>query len=135
MSLTISDVRTALADVLGQIPDWRVTPYVGTQVNPPVLKVSRPAFDPRMVFGQSKAAHKFVVTAYVTIGAAEQGEQLLDTLCELTGATSLIAVVQNGALWSVDVDYCAVTNVGEVTAAEIAGAEYLVCPFEIEVVW
>ena len=135
MSVTIYDVRTALADVLGQIPDWRVTPYVGTQVNPPVLKVSRPSFDPRMVFGQAKAAHKFVVTAYVVMGAAEQGEQLLDSLCELTGATSLIATVQNGDLWSISVDYCSVTNVGEVTAAEIAGAELLVCPFEIEVVW
>lgn len=132
---TIAEVRPALADALAQIPGWRVTPYVGAAINAPMLKVSRPAFDPRMVFGQAKAKRSFTVTAYVTMGAIEHGEQLLDALCELTGETSLIAAVQDGANWSVDVDYAVVTNVGEVTAAEIAGAEYLVCPFEIEVVW
>jgi len=132
---TIAEVRDGLAVALGALDGWRASAYVGDQINPPCLKVARPAFDPRMVFGGSKAAHTFRVHAYASRGATEANEKILDALCEPSGYGSLLEAVQTGTNWPVTVDYAVVTNVGEVGLAEIAGVEYLTCPFDIEVVW
>ena len=51
-----------------------------------------------------------------------------------TGTVSLIAAVQNGANWSVSVDYAVVTNCGEVQVIQwIDGVDYLAVQFQIEV--
>jgi len=135
MTVTIADVRDGLARVLETIDGWRAGPYLGDQVNPPCFKIARPAFDPRMVFGGSKASHTFRVHAYASRGATDTHERLLDELCELSGTGSVIAAVQDGTNWPVTVDYAQVTQVGEVGISEIAGVEYLVVNFDIEVVW
>lgn len=134
---TIFDARQGLADALSTIPGWRASAYVGDQVNPPMIKVTMPAFDPRMVFGQSKAAHTFRCYAYATRAASESSERALDELAELTGDGSLIAAVQTSGNWTADVDYAVVTTVGEITVTQFGSdaAEYFVRPFDVEVVW
>ena len=133
---TIYQVRSALADVLSLIPGWSVgSPYVGDQVNAFTFKINRPAFDPRMVMQQSKAAHTFTVTAYAPRAVPEESEAALDALCELTGTGSLIATVQDGDLWSVTVDYAVVTQCGEIQAVDWDTTQFLACQFQIEVVW
>ena len=134
---TIHDVREGLAGALSTIPDWRASARIGDQLNPPHIKVSMPAFDPRMVFGQSKAQHTFRCFAYYTRAAGESAEVALDALAEPSGSGSLIAAVQDGDNWSVTVDYAVVTNVGEVSVTQFGTdtAEYFVRPFDVEVCW
>jgi hypothetical protein len=134
---TIADVREDMAAVLSTLADWSVSSYIGDQVFPRMIKIARPAFDPRMVFQQTKAVHQFKVTAYAPRATPETSEAALDALCELTGNTSLIAAIQDGSLWTVDVDYAQVTKCGAVYATQWVDSttEYLACDFEIEVVW
>lgn len=141
---TIADVRTELANVLSTIPGWSVAsfpsgaanPYVGDYVSTYMFKVSRPAFDPRVIFGESKIRLTFTVGAYAPRATPEESERRLDALCDLTGDDSLVATVQDGTRWAVDVDYAMVTQCGEVQAITwIDGVDYLACQFQIEVVW
>lgn len=134
---TIADVRTDLVNVLANIPGWSTSNgYVGDQLNTYSFKVSRSAFDPRMVFSQAKATHQFTVAAYAPRATPEVSEAALDALCELSGEGSLIATVQDGTNWSVIVDYAVVTNCGEVQSITwIDGVEYLAVQFTIEVCW
>lgn len=135
---TIAQVRAEIADVLTtNLTGWRASAYVGDQVNPPHIKVSMPAFDPRLVFSQAKSSHTFRCIAYAPRAATENSEALLDALCELSGTGSFIATIQDGALWSVSVDYAQVTNVSEVQVTTFGndGVEYLARSFDVEVVW
>lgn len=135
---TIAEVRADLANVLATIPGWTVqNAYVGDMApHAYSFKVARPAFDPRMVLQQAKAAHTFNVTAYAPRATPEVSEARLDELCDLTGTGSLIATVQTGSNWTVTVDYAQVVQCGEVQAVTwIDGVDYLVCQFQIEVVW
>ncbi len=134
---TIADVRTDLVNVLANIPGWSTSNgYAGDRLNTYSFKVSRSAFDPRMVFSQAKATHQFTVAAYAPRATPEVSEAALDALCELSGEGSLIATVQDGTNWSVTVDYAVVTNCGEVQSITwIDGVEYLAVQFTIEVCW
>jgi hypothetical protein len=135
---TIADVREDLIAVLGNIDGWSTqNPYIGDMApHPYSFKVSRPAFDPRMVLSQAVASHEFYVTAYAPRVTPEESEAALDALCELTGIGSLIARVQNSALWTVSINYAQVTRCGEVQSITwIDGVDYLACQFQIEVVF
>ena len=134
---TIQDVREALATAVGAIDGWRADAYVGEQINPPQIKVSMPAFDPRLVFGQSRVTYTFRCFAYYTRAAGDAGERELDALAAMTGAGSFIEAVQESDNWTATVNYAVVTNVGEVSVTQFGtdSAEYFVRPFDVEVCW
>lgn len=134
---TIAEVRANLVTIADSITGWTGSAYVGDTVNANTIKVQRPAFNPQMVFGGAKCEHTFRMVAYAPRTAGEYSEALLDELCELTGTGSLIAAVQDGANWSVTVDFAQVVEVGEVQLATYGQdtTEYLACPFQIKVVW
>ena len=139
---TIAEVRAGLVVAintgLGGTP-WYAAAYVGEQVNPPEIKVSLPAFDPRFVFGEAKKSVTFRVTAYATRAGGDASEILLDALCEPTGTTgSLIGAVQTSTNWAITVDFAQVTQVGEIGVTTYGTndvAEYFFRPFDVEVVW
>lgn len=136
---TIAQVRAQIATIGNAIPGWRASAYVEDAITVPMIKVSRPAFDPRLVFGQAKAAYVFKCVAYAPRVDAKRSETALDALAEPTGAGSFIAAIQTSSNWgSVTVDYAVVTQVGEVVVTTFGPndtTEYLACPFDVEVVW
>lgn len=140
---TLADVRANLKTILetiivsGTTSTWIATGYVGDQVNPPQFVVTRSSFDPRLVLNGTKAQHEFNVIAYMPRATPVESEAALDALAEPTGTASLIAAVQLSSNWSVTVDYAQVTQVGEVGVTQFGtdAAEYLACPFKIEVMW
>ena len=134
---TIAEVRDNLADICSTLTGWYGTTYVGDQINPGAIVVSRPAFDPRMVFSQVKAEHDFRLVAYAARGGSQASEAALDALCELSGDGSLIAAVQLSTNWTVTVDYAEVVLCGEVALTMFGAdaAEYLACPFDVKVVF
>lgn len=134
---TIAEVRQNLADIADSLDGWHGSQYVGDAAVAGVIKVFRPEFDPRVVFGGGVMQLTFRCVAYAKRVESRTSEAALDALAELTGAGSFIAAVANGDNWSVTVDYAQVVNVGEVSVSTFGsdGVEYLVCPFDIEVVW
>jgi len=129
---TVAQVRTQLAAIASGISGWRGEAYLGEQVNPPVVKVTRGAYDPRYVHADTTAAYKFTLLAYWVRGAGDAGEAALDAVAPL-----LVAAVQDSANWgAVDVEYAQVTQVGEVAVAQwLDSVEYFVLPVDVEVVF
>ena len=111
---TIVQIRDELAAVIDNISGWRTKAFLAEGVDAPVIKISRPAFDPRMVFQQAKQVATFQAKAYVSRGTGESGERQLEALAELTGSGSLAAMVQNGSNWSITVDIAQVTRIGQI---------------------
>jgi hypothetical protein len=133
---TIADVRDNLAEIANGVPGWYGSTYVGDSVAGRVIKVSRPAFDPRVVFGGSVMRLTFRCVAHAQRVDSAASEAALDELAELSGVGSFIAAVQDSDNWSTTIDYAVVTNVGEVSVVSWGdGVDYLVCPFDVEVVW
>lgn len=135
---TIAQVRSQLATIATGITGWTGTAYVGDSVDAPMIKVSRPAYDPRMVLSGGKTVATFRCTAYVKRADTAVNEAALDALAEPSGSGSFVAAVQTSSNWgSVSVDYAQVVNVGEtfLTAFGTDAGEYLACPFDVEVVW
>jgi hypothetical protein len=134
---TIAEVRQNLSDIVDGIDGWRGSGgYVGTSVDAGMVKVFRPEFDPRVVFGGGKMQLTFQCVAYDHLAEADQSERNIDALGELTGDGSFIAAVQNSDNWDVTVDYAQVTMVGQIAAVDWGdGVKYLACPFDVEVVW
>jgi len=133
---TIAEVRQNLADIAETIDGWVGSKYVGDSVDTRTIKVFRPEFDPRMVFGQGKTQLTFRCVAYTKRIDSSASEEAIDALAELSGDGSFIVAVQTSTNWDVTVDYASVTLVGE-TSLTVSGdgIEYLSCPFEVEVVW
>lgn len=133
---TIADVRAELATIAAGIGDWSGSSYVGDSVAAGTIKVFRPEFDPRVVFGGGKMMLTFRCVAYAKRIDSAFSEEALDALAELTGTGSFIAAVASSTNWTITVDYAQVVNVGEVAVANWGdGTEYLACPFDVEVVW
>ena len=133
---TIAEVRQNLADIAGTIYGWVGSQYVGDSVDTRTIKVFRPEFDPRVVFGGGKMQLTFRCVAYAKRADSAASELALDALAELSGSDSFIVAVGDSSNWDVTVDYAQVTSVGE-TALTVGndGVEYLACPFDVEVVW
>lgn len=134
---TIAEVRQNLSDIADTIDGWHGSRYVGDSFTKNVIKVFRPEFDPRVVFGGGKQQMVFRCAAYAPRIDSAGSEEALDALAELSGDGSFVAAVQESDNWSVTVDFAVVVNVGEVavTAPGGDGVEYLVCQFDVEVVW
>lgn len=134
---TFAEVRADLATIVGRINGWTGSGWVGDTVNANTIKVTSPAFDPRMVLGGGKCEHDFRLIAYVQRSASVDGEKRLDVLRDVTGTGSLLVAVQDGDNWTVTVDYAQVIEIGEVSLAQFGQdtTEYLACPFQVKVVW
>lgn len=136
MAATIEEVRQNLSDIADTLDGWYGSRYVGNKIERNVIKVFRPAFDPRFVLNAGKRSITFRCVAYAPFAESSASEQALDALCELTGTGSFIAAVQNSDNWSITVDYAQVTEAGEVElTTTLEGVAYLMCPFDVEVVW
>lgn len=132
---TIAQVRGNLATIASTLTGWQGSAYVGDAVTTGTIKVFRQPYDPRFVFGSAKAAIVFKCVAYAKRIESAASEAALDALCEPTGSGSFIAAVASSSNWSVTVDSAQVVEVGEVSLQSWGdGVEYLVCPFDVEVV-
>lgn len=130
---TIAQVRDGLADAITAGCGLRASGYMTDNVPHPVAHVFRGEMDPRMVMGKAKAAYPFIARVFVGRAAEVAAQKRLDELTEPTGAGSLVAAVEDGDNWSVDVDYAVVTSIGAVQNVLIADESVLFVDFEIEV--
>lgn len=132
---TVTEVRDDLAAVITAGTGLRAAPLVQDVMVAPIAIVSRRPFDPRMVLQQAKAAYQFTVTIYADRTDERAAQRKLDAYCELSGSTSVLAAIQDGSLWSEDVDYAQVTQIGDVQAVIIGESNYLAVEMAVEVVF
>lgn len=132
---TVTEVRDDLAAVITAGTGLRAAPLVQDIMVAPIAVVSRRPFDPRMVLQQAKAAYQFTVTIYVDRTDERAAQRALDAYCELSGATSVLAAIQNGSLWSKTVDYAQVTQIGDVVPVVAGESNYLIVQLDVEVVF
>lgn len=132
---TVTEVRDDLAAVITAGTGLRAAPLVQDVMVAPIAIVSRRPFDPRMVLQQAKAAYQFTVTIYADRTDERAAQRKLDAYCELSGSTSVLAAIQDGTLWSEDVDYAQVTQIGDVQAVIIGESNYLAVEMAVEVVF
>lgn len=132
---TVTEVRDDLAAVITAGTGLRAAALVQDIMVAPIAVVSRRPFDPRMVLQQAKAAYQFTVTIYADRTDERAAQRKLDAYCELSGSTSVLAAIQDGSLWSEDVDYAQVTQIGDVQAVIIGESNYLAVEMAVEVVF
>lgn len=156
---TVSDVRDSLAAAITAGTGLRATALVQDVLVAPIAVVSRRAFDPRLVFSQSKTAYQFTVTVYADRTDERSAQQQLDDWVDVVGIRdllletgdnwlledgsltsaesfpSVVLAIQDDALWGVTVHYAQVTRIGEVQAVIIGESNYLAIELEIEVVF
>lgn len=132
---TVTEVRDDLAAVITAGTGLRAAPLVQDVMVAPIAIVSRRPFDPRMVLQQAKAAYQFTITIYADRTDERAAQRKLDAYCELSGSTSVLAAIQDGTLWSEDVDYAQVTQIGDVQAVIIGESNYLAVEMAVEVVF
>jgi hypothetical protein len=132
---TVQDVRSALADAIA-VTGLRSASMWQDTFTAPIAIITRREFDPRLVFTSNRAAFQFTVTIYADRTNERTAQILLDNYCELSGAGSIVAAIQDDANWSsVDIDYVQVIRIGEVTASSQGESNYLTVPIDVEVVF
>lgn len=132
---TVAAVRSAMSDACATVSGLHATAYVADQINPPQAIVGTVDFDPRMVMGEGKCARRMKVTVYVNRTAEIAGQKLLDTYCELSGSSSLIAALQNNTALNALVDYLSVTTVRGPLLGTVGTIDYLILEIDVEVVF
>ncbi len=135
---TIAQVRDELTEAIIAGCGLRASAYLSDNVNAPTAHVWPLAFDPRLVLHQAKAAHNFRVRVFVGRVAERSAQVKLDELREVTGSTSLTAAVQDSDNWPTQppiVDYAVVTQIGEPQTDVVADEVFMICDFDIEVVF
>jgi hypothetical protein len=132
---TVQEARSALADAIA-VTGLRSAPMWQDTFTAPIAIITRREFDPRLVFTSNRAAFQFTVTIYADRTNERTAQILLDDYCELSGAGSIVAAIQDDANWSsVDIDYVQVIRIGEVTASSQGESNYLAVPLDVEVVF
>lgn len=132
---TIADVRQSLADVVATVVPM-ATAYLGDVQHVPSAQIMRKQMTPGLVFSDAKQTYLFGVVVYANRTIEANGQQWLDGLCEMTGASSMKAAIESSDAWAASIDYARVTSVGETQLVQFdGGAQYLSVEFEVEVVW
>jgi hypothetical protein len=129
---TIAQVRDKLAEVIETSTGLRSSGYVSDMpITPPCVRVARREMDPRFVYGAGGTAeYPFTVAVYAP--RAGPSEKLLDTYCEMTGASSVRAAVETLSNWAgVTIHYALVSRVSETQVVEIGGVPYLLVDIDV----
>lgn len=143
-SPTIDDACAALAGAVGSISGLRAKGYADDQINPPEAQVFTRPYDPRMVFGRGsaygKSTYSLGLRLFVKRNDMRSAQKSLRSYMETTGATSIVAAVEDAANWSETVDDVEVTNIGQPFEVEIVGNNgavtmYWAVDFDVEVIW
>lgn len=133
---TIAEVRDGLAHAISTT-GLRTMAYMSSSIPHPCCHVRPDGYDPRMVLGRAKAEYTFTATVFVGPAAERSAQKRCDLIREAWGNESIVQAVEDATNWPSDVelDYAAVTFVGEPTEVVIAEEKLMIVEFDIEVVF
>jgi hypothetical protein len=132
--MQLSTIRAGLKTRLDVIDGLAVFAEAPGQVNPPVAVVA-PSRDIFLVYdSQDSVSLTFVVTVLVSKEITDAAQLALDGYLDLSGASSVIAALQNTAVpLGGGADYATVAAVRGYGQIPYAGADYLGCEFVVAV--
>lgn len=111
---TIAQARQALAAAVTTGTGLRCERYQLDVINAPEACIVRREMSPGIVFDAGPEEFHFAVRVFAGRSADRQSQVLLDTYCEISGATSVKAAVETSANWgAISLDYARVTRIGE----------------------
>lgn len=120
---SLDEACHALAGAIATVDGLRAKGYADDQVNPDEAQVYTVAYDPRMVFGKGadygKSTYIMGVRLYVSRQVPRAAQKRLRGYMETTGATSVLAAIEDGENWDEDIDYAAVVQIGQPFEAAI----------------
>lgn len=133
-------MRAALATAAATVSGLRANGYMPDNIQVPMAVVLPTPFDPRLVEAGTKTEHEYEMVLFTARAPGEASQKLLDSYCELSGATSVIAAIAastglNGANGGTYADYAQVTEVSGLEITPNNGVEYLTRKLTIEVVF
>jgi hypothetical protein len=136
--MSVATVRAAMAEALQTISSdgitLKATAYVTDQITPPQAMFDY-ELDPHYVFGDDKGGYLFTVWVFLNRGSEVASQKFLDVLRDPTNTESVPYVLENNAGLAAVVDFCKVVKCGRVEVSAGQNAEYLMVPFDVEVVF
>lgn len=133
---TLAEARQELADVVSSV-GLRCSPYLTDSIAAPCAMIGRRSIDPRETMGSTVHTFPMFVRLFVQRSSERAGQITLDEYCAVSGASSVMAALEDENNWTAGVvDYCVVTRIGEETlASQQGGGEYLTVDIDVEVSW
>lgn len=142
-SPTIDEACIALATVVGSITGLRAKAYIDDQINPDEAQVYTRPYDPRQVFGKGTSygptLYQLGVRIYTSRENPRSAQKRMRGYLESTGATSVLAVIEDETSWAETISYAEVTNIGQpfvfVLPAGDGSQAYWAVDIDVDVNW
>lgn len=131
----INDVCEGLANAASAVSGLRTLPHISAQVTPPQAQVYTRAYDPRLVFGDSKSMHLLGLRVIVRAVDERTAQRSLRSYMEPSGSTSVRAAIEDDGNWEPTVDYVEVTEIGQPFELEVGAETYWAVDLEVDITW
>jgi hypothetical protein len=131
--MSITAIRTALANNLGTISGLRTAAEVPDLPNPPVAIVALNSVSYDRAFDRGMTSYTFVVTVIVGRAAEREAQRRLDTYIS-TGSSSVKYAVESDKTLGGNAYDCRVVSMDSVGSLTISDTTYLAADFTVTVI-
>jgi hypothetical protein len=131
--MSITAIRTALANNIGTISGLRTAAEVPDLPNPPVAIVALNSVSYDRAFDRGMTSYTFVVTVIVGRAAEREAQRRLDTYIS-TGSSSVKYAVESDKTLGGNAYDCRVVSMDSVGSLTISDTTYLAADFTVTVI-
>jgi hypothetical protein len=131
--MSITAIRTALANNIGTIPGLRTAAEVPDLPNPPIAIVALNNVSYDRAYANGMTSYTFVVTVIVGRAAEREAQRRLDTYIS-TGASSVKYAVESDKTLGGNAYDCRVVSMDSVGSLTISDTTYLAADFTVTVI-
>lgn len=130
---TISAIRTGIATNLATISGLRTAATMPDQPNPPIAIVMPQSVSFDTAYGRGMDTYEFVVLTIVGRVDERTAQNLLDSYCNPTGATSIKTAIESDRTLGGEVQDLRVTEMRNYSSVPVGEITYLAAEFVVTV--
>jgi len=130
---TISAIRTGIASNLATISGLRTAATMPDQPNPPIAIVMPQSVSFDTAYGRGLDTYEFVVLTIVGRVDERTAQNLLDSYCNPTGATSIKTAIESDRTLGGEVQDLRVTEMRNYSSVPVGEITYLAAEFVVTV--
>jgi len=131
--MSITAIRTALANNIGTIPGLRTAAEVPDLPNPPIAIVALNNVSYDRAYANGMTSYTFIVTVIVGRAAEREAQRRLDTYIS-TGSSSVKYAVESDKTLGGNAYDCRVVSMDSVGSLTISDTTYLAADFSVTVI-
>jgi hypothetical protein len=131
--MSITAIRTALANNIGTIPGLRTAAEVPDLPNPPIAIVALNNVSYDRAYANGMTSYTFIVTVIVGRAAEREAQRRLDTYIS-TGSSSVKYAVESDKTLGGNAYDCRVVSMDSVGSLTISDTTYLAADFTVTVI-